>query len=167
MRTKLLTATAVLLASLAATGTAWAHCGVAHDALAGGNGVVRHPSGAHDVVIRTETSRNFWGGSYADAATFTLFGNGRLAHGEGSTRQLTEAEVQRLLADARRVGLLGKRSYGNALVTDQGTTTVEIHAAGVDRTLDIYALELVEGDHGLPREQRHARQALRAFLHGV
>jgi hypothetical protein len=150
---------------------------------------IDHPTGAQDVVLRTETSNNFWGGSYADAAAFTLYGDGRLVQGDGATRQLPEAEVQRLLADARRVGLLGHRSYGNALVTDQGTTTVEILACGVerpgrsaphetplaastsgscvDRTLHIYALELVEGDHGLPSAQRHARRALRAFLHGV
>ena len=167
MRTKLLTATAVLLASLAATGTAWAHCGVPHDHPPGGKEAILHPSERSDVVLRTETSNNFWGGDYKDAAAFTLYGDGRLVHGDGSTRQLTEADVQRLLGDARRVGLLGDTEFGNALVTDQGTTTVEVHAGSVDRTLDIYALELVEGDRGLPRDQRHARRALRAFLHGV
>jgi len=150
---------------------------------------IDHPTGPHDVVLRTETSRNFWGGGYTNAAAFTLYGDGRLVDGDGSARQLTEVEVQRLLNDAHRVGLLGGVEFGNALVTDQGTTTVEIHAGverprrstpeetplaastsgagGVNRTLDIYALELVDGDHGLLRDQRHARRALRAFLHGV
>jgi hypothetical protein len=125
-----------------------------------------HPTGAQDVVLRTETGQSFWGGSYTDAAAFTLYGDGRLVDGDGATRQVSEAEVQRFLARAQRVGLLGDTQFGNALVTDQGTTTIEVHAGGVDRSLDIYALELVEGDHGLPRDQRRARRALRAFLHG-
>lgn len=57
--------------------------------------------------------------------------------------------------------------FGDPLVTDQGTTEVEVHAGGFDHTFDLYALELVEGDRGLPPEQREAREALRAFLHSV
>jgi hypothetical protein len=71
------------------------------------------------------------------------------------------------LREARRIGLLGDAEYGQALVTDQGTTTVEIHAGGIDRAVAIYALELPEGDRGLPKDQRQARRALRAFLHSL
>jgi hypothetical protein len=53
------------------------------------------------------------------------------------------------------------------MVTDQGTTTVEIHAGGIDRALAIYALELPDGDRGLPNEQREARRDLRALLHSL
>jgi hypothetical protein len=53
------------------------------------------------------------------------------------------------------------------MVTDQGTTTVEIHAGDIDRALAIYALELREGDRGLPARERQARRALRALLHSL
>jgi hypothetical protein len=128
---------------------------------------IDHPTGAHDVVLRTETSRNFWGGDYPDAARFTVFGDGRVELADGTTTHLSEAELQTLLCRASEVGLLGGTDFGHPLVTDQGTTTVEVHAAGVDDTLELYALELVEGDRGLPAAQRRARRDLRAFLHGV
>jgi hypothetical protein len=94
-----------------------------------------------------------------------MFGDGRVVFDNGTERQWSERRVQRFLRDAREVGLLGDTDYGDATVTDQGTTTVEVHAAGVDRTHHIYALELPEGDRGLLREQRQARRELRRFLH--
>jgi len=134
------------------------------------SGTIAHPTGANDVVLHTETSDNYWGGTYPDAVTFTLYGDGRLVVGATdalTVYPLTEAQVQQVLHDAQHVGLLGGTDYGDPLVTDQGTTTVEVHAGGVDRTYDLYALELVEGDRGLPPAQREARRALRAFLHGM
>jgi hypothetical protein len=129
--------------------------------------VIAHPSGEEDVVLRTETSRNFWGGEYDDAAAFALFGDGRLSYANGKETQLSEADVQTVLCQAEDVGLLTDTDFGDPLVTDQGTTEVEVHAGGFDHTFDLYALELVEGDRGLPPEQREAREALRAFLHSV
>jgi hypothetical protein len=127
---------------------------------------IEHPTGPDDVVLHTETSKNFWGGTYPHAVTFTLYGDGRLVGG-GAARQLSEAEVQAILQDAQRVGLLGGVDFGQTSVTDQGTTEIDVHAGHVDHDYAIYALELVEGDHGLPAKQRAARRALRAFLHGV
>ena len=126
---------------------------------------IEHPTGSKDVVFRTATERNGWGGEYPDAVAYTVFGDGRVVFDDGTERQWSERRLQRFLRDARAVGLLDDTDYGEAMVTDQGTTTIEIHAAGVDRTRHLYALELPEGDRGLPREQRHARRELRRFLH--
>jgi hypothetical protein len=126
---------------------------------------IEHPTGSDDVVFRTDTERNGWGGEYPNAVAYTMFGDGRVVFDNGTERQWSERRVQRFLRDAREVGLLGDTDYGDATVTDQGTTTVEVHAAGVDRTHHIYALELPEGDRGLLREQPQARRELRRFLH--
>jgi hypothetical protein len=77
--------------------------------------------------------------------------------------------VQRALRAARKAGLLRTkvRDYGDAGVSDQGTTTVEVHAGGVDHTISVYALLLEDGDRGLTARQQRARRALRAFVDKV
>jgi hypothetical protein len=52
-------------------------------------------------------------------------------------------------------------------VTDQGTTVVEVDAGGGEHTIGVYALELPEGDRGVPQPQKVARRHLRRFLHSV
>jgi hypothetical protein len=126
---------------------------------------IEHPTGSDDVVFHTDTERNGWGGEYPNAVRYTVYGDGRVVFDDGTERQWSERRLQRFLRDARDVGLLGDTDYGEATVTDQGTTTITVHAGGVDRTRHIYALELSEGDRGLPREQREARRELRRFLH--
>ena len=123
---------------------------------------IEHPTGATDVGFRTATEQNGWGAEYPNAVGFTVYGDGRVVYDDGTERQWSERRLQRFL---RAAGLLEDTEYGDAMVTDQGTTTVEIHAAGVDQTFEIYALELPEGDRGLPKEQRQARRDLRRFLH--
>lgn len=134
---------------------------------AGAADVIPHPAGAADVVFHTETGPNFWGGEYPDAAEVTVYGDGRVVLGDGAERRMRERQVQRLLRGARRVGLLDGTDFGEALVTDQGTTVIEVQAGGAGRSIEVYALELPDGDRGLPRAQRVARQRLRAFLHRV
>lgn len=128
---------------------------------------IEHPTGADEVVFRTVTERNGWGGEYPDAMTVVVYGDGRVVYGGGREEQWTERRLQRFLRDARRIGVLGDAEYGEAMVTDQGTTHVELHAGGIDRTLAIYALELPQGDRGLPKEERQARRDLRALLHSL
>jgi hypothetical protein len=128
---------------------------------------IEHPTGEDDVVFTTRTERNGWGGEYPDAVDVTIYGDGRVVTSDGTGTRWSERRLQRLLREARRIGLLGDAEYGEAMVTDQGTTTVEIHAGGIDRALAIYALELPDGDRGLPNEQREARRDLRALLHSL
>lgn len=79
--------------------------------------------------------------------------------------RVSEDGIQRLLRGARTAGLLRTTDYGEAGVTDQGTSVIDVDAAGRTRTVDVYALLLPEGDRGLSRAQRLHRRALRGFLH--
>jgi hypothetical protein len=108
-----------------------------------------------------------WGGDYRDATNATVFGDGRVAYGDGSEVRVTERGIQRLLRDARAAGLLTDTDFGQAGVTDQGTTRVVVNAGGATHTTDIYALELPDGDRGLRQPQKAARRHLRRFLHSV
>ena len=128
---------------------------------------ITHPTGADVVVFHTESSRNMWGGVYRDATDVTVSGDGRVVYGDGSEVLVTERGLQRLLRGARAAGLLDDTDFGQAGVTDQGTTVVDVNASGDIHTADIYALELREGDRGLPRAQASARRHLRRFLHSV
>jgi len=131
---------------------------------------IEHPTGEDDIVFTTRTERNGWGGEYPDAVDVTVYGDGRVVIDDGATERTqnwSERRLQRFLREARRIGLLGDAEYGEAMVTDQGTTTVEIHAGGIDRALAIYALELPAGDRGLPKAQREARRDLRRLLHSI
>jgi hypothetical protein len=79
---------------------------------------------------------------------------------------ISPAQVARLLADARRLGLLGgSLDFGRPSVTDLGTTVVRIadgtHAVAVQSA---YALEKDLPLHGLTGTQRSARRALLSFV---
>jgi len=128
---------------------------------------IAHPTGADVVMFRTESSPNMWGGDYRDATNLMVFGDGRVVYGDGSEVRVTERGLQRLLRDARAAGLLNNTDFGQAGVTDQGTTSVVVNAGGAAHAADIYALELPEGERGLPQPQKAARRHLRRFLHSV
>jgi len=128
---------------------------------------IAHPTGAEVVVFHTESSRNYWGGEYRDATDLTVYGDGRIESGSGPEMRVTERGIQRLLRDARSAGLLADTDFGQALVTDQGTTTVTVSACGSNREHSVYALELPDGDRGLPGPQQAARRHLRRFLHSL
>ena len=131
-------------------------------------------------MLRLSTTNNYWGGSYDDGATITVAGDGlvtivpprssgRRAPHTPELVQAGERALQKVLRRARHIGLLGSTPLdtGESYVTDQGTTTIEVHAAGVDRSIDVYALLLPDGDHGLTSKQRHTRRAVRAFIHDL
>jgi hypothetical protein len=133
---------------------------------------IPHSKSPDVVIFSTESSRNGWGGEYPDATNLFMYGDGRIVmqvrgSPDASELRVTERGVQRLLRGARAAGLLDDTDYGEAGVTDQGTTTVEIDAEASHHTFSVYALELPEGDRGLPRAQRAARRGLRRFLHAV
>jgi hypothetical protein len=128
---------------------------------------IPHPTGADVVIFHTETSRNSWGGEYPDAVDVTVFGDGRIGFGDGEELRVTERGLQRLLRGARDAGLLDDTDFGDAGVTDQGTTTVAVTTDAGARTVEVYALELPEGDRGLPKAQRAARRELRRLLHSL
>jgi hypothetical protein len=128
---------------------------------------ITHPTGADVVIFHTESSRNMWGGVYRDATDVTVSGDGRVVYGDGSEVLVTERGLQRLLRGARAAHLLDDTDFGQAGVTDQGTTVVDVNAGGDTHTAGVYALELRESDHGIPRAQVSARRHLRRFLHSV
>jgi hypothetical protein len=128
---------------------------------------IAHPTGSDVVIFHTESSPNMWGGIYRDATDVTVYGDGRVVYGDGSEVRSHERALQRLLRDARAAGLLDDTDFGQTGVTDQGTTAVDVNAGGDQHAIDVYALELPEGDRGLPQAQKVARRHLRRFLHSV
>lgn len=136
---------------------------------------IPHPSGADAIVVSIEHERNGWGFEYHDGVDVRVYGDGRVVISPPATdgrprprsRELHVGDraVQRLLRAARRAGLLTGTDFGDAGVTDQGTSVIRVAAAGGVRTFAVYALLLEEGDTGLAREQRAAREALRRFVH--
>lgn len=177
----LLTATALLLASLTATGTAWAHCGVVHDG----------PAGGKELVLHVSTGRGGFspaGSEVTMRADGVVIVNFRKDGVEPLVVEIGEAGVRQLLRDARRAGLLRDVDFGDADITDQATTTIEIRDGHRHQHLSLYALVFGgagygPGDLGLTPGQAAARgklaafvdrlddpmtyEAFRAFLHGV
>lgn len=140
------------------------------------SGAIAHPTGADDVIVRIVHSENGWGGVYSDAFNVTVYGDGRVVIvpptaastpplPEATVLRVTEAGIQRLLRAARAAGLLRTTDYGQAGVTDQGTSRIEVAATGTTHTDDVYALLLPEADRGLTGAQRLHRRRLRTFVH--
>jgi hypothetical protein len=124
--------------------------------------VVEHPTGATDVILRYSEEGGFLMASFAATRvpTFTLYGDGTvvfqqltdefpqpLANGATPgiplrTAKLDESQVQELLQFAlREGGLAGAReSYENNMVADAGTTVFTLDAAGLKKTVSVYAL---------------------------
>ncbi len=128
---------------------------------------VPHPTASEVVVFHTATTPNSWGGEYPDAVEVTAFGDGRIVFGDGEELRVTERGLQRLLRGARDAGLLDDTDFGESGVTDQGTTAVEVTTDDAANQVAVYALELPEGDRGLPKAARRARRELRHFLHSL
>jgi hypothetical protein len=134
---------------------------------------IPHPTDPSTVILRVESSPNGWGAEYPDGSNVTLYADRVEIDPVGDDGpdvfEVDEASVQRALRAARKAGLLRSkaRDYGEAGVTDQGTTEVEVHAGAVDHTFSVYALLLEEGDRGLTAQQQRARRALRSFIDKV
>lgn len=138
---------------------------------------IGHPTGTDEFVLVIEHTMNGWGSEYSDGYDVRLYGDGRLVimapavddetPPKERVVQVGERGIQRILRRAAKAGLLDDPEYGEAGVTDQGTSTVRVDAGGKVRTVHVYALLLDQGDAGLPREQRAARRALRRFVHAA
>jgi hypothetical protein len=141
---------------------------------------IPHPAG-QVVVLRVATGPNFFGGYYRDGATVTVRADGEVVierpasvvgaedAPEPIVLHIDERGLQRVLRAANTAGLLAVTppDVGEPGVTDQGTTSIQVRAVGIDRTIRLYALLLTEGDAGVTPAQRDARRALRRFVHRV
>lgn len=131
-----------------------------------------HPTGATDVVLRMWRSGglHYPGTTIDEAPTFTLYGDGRVIYtverlrpDGGSERelrlaQLSEEQVGALLENALGPGglALARERYANVPLADASTTNFEIDAAGVQKTVAVYAL----GEVNEPGPDAAARQML-------
>jgi len=116
---------------------------------------VAHATGERDVVLRM----SFGGGlpypglTFKDPPAYTLYGNGHLIYaGERSTnssgeRQLMQAQMSDDQVDALLSYALGpagladaRERYADAPIYDASSTFFEVHAAGVDKRVAVYAL---------------------------
>jgi hypothetical protein len=137
--------------------------------------LIPHPEG-DKVILRVTVGPNYWAAEYPPA-TLVLRGSGRLVIREngldGSTAEvhrlrLTEEGVQIVLRGARDARLFDDSTeYGEAQITDQGTTSVRLKAAGETTLADVYALDIAAGDNTVDPELLPARRALRNFVYDV
>lgn len=128
------------------------------------------------IVIDIAHSKNGWGAEYSDGYDVQVLADGFVivrkerATDDGAVTSVREFKVgergvRRALREARRVGLTRRTDYGEAGITDQGTSTIVVKSNGRTRTTNVYALLMPEGDQGLTRAQREARELLRDFVH--
>jgi hypothetical protein len=139
-------------------------------ALSPAAGGLEHPTGATDVVLRSEVGGGFVMAGFAasQVPTFTLYGDGTIVFRndaqelppmQGSvmrtnplrTAKLSEDQIQDLLVYALEVAGLGvaRAQYDNPMVADAGTTTFTIDAGGVKKAVAITALGM-EDVPGVP-----------------
>ena len=117
---------------------------------------IAHPSGPTDVVLRISISGGlrYPGTTFEWPPTFTLYGDGLVIYsidrpgptGEPNLElrqaRVTEEQIAALVQSAlARGGLANARErYGDVPIMDDVTTTFEVHAAGLDKTVAVYAL---------------------------
>lgn len=128
---------------------------------------IEHKTGATDIVLRYEEGGGFIMPAFTAAAVpqFTLYGDGTVIFrnpmaeappAEGSvfrmnplrTAKLSEDQIQELLMLALGEGGLAaaRQDYPNDMVADASTAIFTIEAAGIQKTVSVYALGLeVEG----------------------
>jgi hypothetical protein len=142
---------------------------------------IAHPTGPHQVVIRTSTGGGFIApqASLGAVPSFTLYGDGTIVV-PGAVPQISpgpairpllrghisERRVQALLRGATQAGLLaaGTIDYGNmgsVGISDAPTTTLILHAAGRRITRQAYALGIT--GRTTPAQAK-ARSALASFI---
>jgi hypothetical protein len=126
--------------------------------------VIDHPIGSTDVILRMDQGGGFvfYGFFATQAPQFTLYGDGtfllrpledrerpdmwtdgmpRFLHG-----RMNEAYIQALLAHALTTGRLldARDQYPQDTCADCGSTFFTINAAGLDKTVTVVGLEMVE-----------------------
>lgn len=121
-----------------------------------------HPTGATDVVLRMSSGGGLplsAGPTYSAPPTFTLYGDGRVIYLSGVTAwgappadilvaHMTEDQISSLLDYAlTTAGLASARSsYEESGVYDAGTTYFDVRAAGLDKSVAVYALGFEAAD---------------------
>jgi hypothetical protein len=123
-------------------------------------GAIDHPTGATDIVLSMETGGGFvrFGSLLIQAPTFVLYGDGTAVFrpGEDPTQTgmppfikatLSAAQIDALLAFAIDVGHLGtaRAEYVEMSVADAPTTLFTLDAAGLRKTVSVYALGITSG----------------------
>jgi hypothetical protein len=130
-------------------------------------GLIEHPTGATDVVLRFEEGGGFVMPAFlaTQAPIFTLYGEGTIVFRDltqdplepigsvspmrpMSIAKLTEAQVQDLLTFALGEGGLGiaRPTYSNDQISDAPTALFTVNAGGLKKSVSIYALGLeIEG----------------------
>lgn len=144
-----------------------------------GAGVIVHPTGANELVLREDTDGGFVapGWILSHVPQISIYGDGRVIT-EGAqiaiypgpalpslvVSRVSEAGLQKILASAAEAGLLGEdASYPYPGIMDAGTTTFVVNAGGVTHTVSAYALGLGEDPSVLPPTEAAARADLAAF----
>lgn len=173
MRT-LLTAITIALAAAVAAG-----CGSGSSGGGGTPGTtsIPHATGANDVLVDVHAGIGaFTPPEYAidDRPVFRLYGDGTVVvRGDDDsvlpqpwTYRLSEEGVDAVLDAAADAGLLdGPVDYGEPNITDVGSTSVAVTAAGETHGHDAYALGYEnETADGLTAAQREARGELNGFI---
>jgi hypothetical protein len=135
-------------------------------------GAIDHATGATDVILRYEEGGGFMMPQFVatQAPHFTLYGDGTIVFRNPLLEQppavgpvmvqhpyrtatLSEDQIQEVLDFALTEGGLAtaKLQYENNMVADAGTAIFTIHAGGVDKVVNVYALGLeVDGVPDLP-----------------
>jgi hypothetical protein len=128
-------------------------------------GAIVHPTDPHAVVLREESGGGFVPIDFllTQAPEFTLYGDGTVIYRQTDTRandpmggqgllpylvgHLDEDGIQALLAFALGQGRLlnAKANYENNQVADAGSTIFTLNAAGLAKTVSIYALGMNDG----------------------
>jgi hypothetical protein len=135
-----------------------------------GGELIEYPTGATDVVLRYEEGGGFVMPGFLAAQTphFVLYGDrtvvfrdpfaeGPPAQGSAflngplETAQLSEAQVQELLRFALGEGGLAvaRPEYRNDMIADASTAVFTVDAAGIQKSVSVYALGL-DGMEGIP-----------------
>ena len=125
-------------------------------------GGLTHPRGADEIVLRMEEGGGFVPAEFnaTSMPVFTLYGDGTVVfqdatavppapanggatlHAPLRTAVLSEEQIQALLEFAITEGGLAvaRERYDNQMVADAATSTFTIHAGGVEKTVQVYAL---------------------------
>jgi len=148
---------------------------------------IEHPTGATEVVLRLEQGGGFVPMNFlvTQAPSFTLYGDGTVIFKQIDTRManpvggqaelpwlmghLDEQSVQALLQFALITGRLAnaRANYENNTCADCGSTIFQVNAAGIVKTVSVYALMEVS-DPGQPdAADRQGFSQLAAVLNNI
>ncbi len=152
--------------------------------------LIGHPTGPKDVILRMATGGGFVapGTLLTEIPEFSLYGDGTVVVRDPATSyvepspasgvarrtpfqtaRLSEAEVQRILADAIGPGGIGdaKDVYVPCCVADAPSTTFTLEASGLDKTVTVGALGIEAPSQGTDQAERKAFQELAGRLVGL